>query len=267
MIFRNDDYPGFLQVIALDDCDSTNNYLKENYKQLEERLPVLVTALQQTKGRGRRDRSWESKKNMGLYSSFGFHLETAGKLNLLPIIAGISVIETLQEMVRSLRGTAPPPGTLPGFGLKWPNDILYDKRKISGVLIENTIFKEKVYCITGIGINLDHEEGDFPGSLEDTATSLHLITGKTIAIEKVNKVLAHIFFSNLEMLISKQEEEIIKKANRYSSFLEGERISFHRDDKIMTGIFRGIHHDGGIILENESDSIQIYYTGEPITNL
>jgi BirA family biotin operon repressor/biotin-[acetyl-CoA-carboxylase] ligase len=256
-------YPDFLDVIELDNCDSTNNYLKENYMRLKERLPVLITSLQQTRGRGRRDRSWESKKNMGLYTSFGFYLKIGSKLNLLPLTAGISVIETLQKIMHTRCGISLPPGTNQTFGLKWPNDVLYHNRKIAGVLIENTIFKEEVFCVTGIGINLNHKAGDFPDSLKNTATSLQLISGKTIAIEDVNQTLAHIFFTYLMKLENKQEEKIIEKANGYSSFLKGQQIAFHRDGRIMTGIFRGINHDGGIILKDPQGGTKIHYTGEP----
>ncbi|MCK5056001.1 MAG: biotin--[acetyl-CoA-carboxylase] ligase [Candidatus Aminicenantes bacterium] len=253
-------YPGFLEVIELESCDSTNNYLKKNYEQLKSRLPVLITAAQQTRGRGRRDRTWQSQKYLGLYSTFGFYLESGSKLPLLPLTAGISVIETLNKITRF-------PGNSDGgrdfeFGLKWPNDILAGNRKISGILIENTMFKEKVFSVTGIGINLNHTTENFPGSLKDTATSLRLITGKTGKIEKVNKVLSHIFFSWLAKLKNNEHKEIIEQANRYSGFLKDRPITFHQDDKITSAIFRGINNDGGIILEGRQGTEKIYYSGE-----
>lgn len=283
---RYREYPGFLGIIALESCDSTNNFLKENYEKLKETLPVLITTSQQTGGRGRYNRTWDSKKDMGVYSSFGFYLETSIKLSLIPLAAGISVIDTLNDIKRiqcgfmsNAHGAAHKgissrhtPGSGQGnlnpdssieFGLKWPNDILYKNRKISGVLIENTIFKDRILCITGIGINLNHTTDDFPGRLRDTAVSLRLITGKISKIEEVNKVLSHIFFSWLRKLKNNEEEEIIARANQYSSFLKGQPITFHQDNKITKGFYLGINRDGGMILENSRGDKKIYYSGEP----
>ncbi len=250
------DYPEFLTVIDLKNCDSTNNYLKENYEKLQVYFPVLIAAARQTRGRGRDNRTWESKKNLGLYASFGFHLAADIKLNLLPLTAGIAVIETLDHLVCRR--------TPNNFTLKWPNDILYDKRKIAGILIENSIFKEQVFCTAGIGINLDHTWADFPLPLRDTATSLKLITRAATPVAHVKKILAHIFFSRLGKLTNNETQEIIEKANRFSSFSKGQAVTFHQGDKIIAGLFAGIDRDGGLILETAGGGREIFYTGQPL---
>jgi BirA family biotin operon repressor/biotin-[acetyl-CoA-carboxylase] ligase len=245
-------YHEFLHVITLDQCDSTNNYVKTNYENLQDKLPVLVTSSLQTAGRGREKRNWVSPKGKGLYSSFGFNLKNNQNLNLLPLIAGISVIETLKK----ISGIE--------LGLKWPNDILYKNKKIAGILIENIITASDIFCITGIGINLNHTVADFPGELKDKAFSLKMITGFNTSAEQINPVLAALLFQWLEKLSTGAIEEIIQTANRYSAFLKDKNISFHRPagNKIITGIFKGINHDGGLILENKQGSAAIYYSGE-----
>jgi len=245
-------YPEFLHVIPLDQCDSTNNYIKANHENLKDKLPVLVTSSLQTAGRGREKRNWVSPKGKGLYSSFGFNLENSQNLNLLPLIAGISVIETLKKI------------TGIELGLKWPNDILYKQKKIAGILIENILTTSNIFCITGIGINLNHTAADFPGELQDKAISLKMITGLNTSAEQINPVLAALLFLWVEKLKTGGTEEIIHTANRYSSFLKDKNISFHHpsDNKIINGIFKGINHDGGLILENKQGSTAIYYSGE-----
>jgi BirA family biotin operon repressor/biotin-[acetyl-CoA-carboxylase] ligase len=245
-------YPPLLHVIPLDQCDSTNNYIKTNHEKLKDKLPVLVTSSLQTAGRGREKRNWVSPKGKGLYSSFGFNLENSQNLNLLPLIAGISVIETLKKM------------TGIELGLKWPNDILYKKKKIAGILIENIITAFEIFCITGIGINLNHTAADFPGELQEKAISLEMITGINTSAEQINPVLAAFFFQWLEKLETGTTGEIIQTANRYSGFFKDKNISFHHpaDNKIISGIFKCINHDGGLILENKQGSINIYYSGE-----
>ena len=247
-------YPPLLHVIPLAQCDSTNNYIKANHENLKDKLPVLVTSSLQTAGRGREKRNWVSPKGKGLYSSFGFNPGNSQNLTLLPLIAGISVIETLEK----ISGIE--------MGLKWPNDILYKNKKIAGILIENIITASETFCITGIGINLNHTAADFPGELQEKAISLKMITGLNTSAEQINPVLAALLFQWLEKLKIGTTEEIIQTANQYSSFLKDKNISFHHpaDNQVTSGIFKGINHDGGLILQNKQGGTAIYYSGEII---
>lgn len=249
-------YPGYLEIITLEECDSTNNYLKRNYEQLKEILPVLVTSSLQTAGRGREQRTWLSSRGKGLYSSFGFNLPTRQYLNMLPLISGFSVIDTLHAAsgIANLE-----------LGIKWPNDVLCHDKKIAGILIENIIMEPRLFCIAGIGINLNHAKDDFPGELSARATSLKMVAGSDsdYVVQEVNPLLARFFFRWLEKLETGEKEEIIRTANRYSHFLMGKPISFHQTpDKLISGIFKGIHHDGGLILESNEGNTAIYFSGE-----
>ncbi len=253
---KYNEYPGFLEVVKLASCGSTNDYLRENYRRYERDFPILVTASRQSAGRGRAGRTWDSPAGMGLYSSFGFFLPVGVSLNLLPLAAGISVVEALAG-ISGVRG----------FGLKWPNDILYSGRKICGILVDNMVQKERIFCITGIGINLNQQAVDFPRELRDRAISLKTITGKTYEIEAVNKALSHIFFSWVEKLKSGGNKEIVEAAGRLSEFLKRRPIAFHRGDKITEGVFKGLNHDGGLLLAAPNGDKKIYYSGEIVTKL
>jgi BirA family transcriptional regulator, biotin operon repressor / biotin---[acetyl-CoA-carboxylase] ligase len=247
-------YPDFLKVIILERCDSTNNYLKKHYGSLLHHLPVLISSAHQTSGRGREKRKWISPPGKGLYTSFGFKLSSHQNLNLLPLIAGITVIETLNRISKI------------EFGLKWPNDILYQDKKIAGILIENVIADSSIFSITGIGINLNHESGDFPPGLQKKAVSLKIITGVApdYCTDVINPLLAAVFFNWLEKLENDAREEILQTAIGYSQCLLNKRISFHKptNNEITTGIFRGINRNGGLILENEEGLSTIYFSGE-----
>lgn len=241
------------KVIHLEQCDSTNNYLKNHYDQLKENLPVVVTSALQTGGRGRQQRTWLSPEGKGLYSSFGFYLQARHNLNLLPLIAGISVIETVKKVSDTV------------CGLKWPNDVLYKDKKMAGVLIENVIMENRVFSIVGIGINLNHTTDDFPEKLAEKAVSLKMAAGSNHDYEakEVNPILSTVFFQWLEKLEKDEREVIVQTANRYSDFLIDKPISFYQSpDRIVSGIFKGINHDGGLILESREGSNTIYYSGE-----
>lgn len=252
-------YTGNLEVITMEECDSTNNYLKRNYERLKNRLPVLVTSGLQTAGRGRAQRTWLSSRGKGLYSSFGFNLRARQYLNFLSLVSGLSVIETLQKAA----GTSTISNS--EWGIKWPNDVLYRGKKIAGILIENVIMETLLFCIVGMGINLNHTKDDFPGELAEKAVSLKMITGveNNYAVEEINPMLACFFFQWLEKLENGDNEEIIATVNRYSQFLMNKPISFHHlPDKFVSGIFKGINHDGGLILESEEGTMSIFYSGE-----
>jgi BirA family biotin operon repressor/biotin-[acetyl-CoA-carboxylase] ligase len=241
-------------VINLDECDSTNNYIKSRYEEFKDSRPVWVTSALQTGGRGREKRTWISPKGKGLYTSFGFKLKTGDNLRLLPLIAGISGVETLEKV------TGFP------FGLKWPNDVLYDNKKVAGILIENIIAEDNVYCIAGFGLNLNHTPHDFPGELLNKAASLKMVTGSTedYRVEDVNPRLAAVFFHWVEKMKTGAGKEIIDTARRYSAFLMNKSISFHQgaDNRVVQGIFKGIDDTGGLVLEIEQGHSSIYYSGE-----
>ena len=247
-------YPENLNILSLDTCGSTNSYLKQHYHLLQSRLPLLVTATEQTEGRGRDRRSWVSQPGKGLYTSLAFDIPTSNKLYLLALIAAISVIETLQE-ITGLR-----------FQLKWPNDILFQSKKIAGILIENTIVENRLSCIVGIGINLNHQPEDFPPELRDRAISVKMAANldKDITPEEINPILARYFFIRIGNLTGEKRDNIIAIANRYSRHLIDQPISFHQPygDQKIQGIFKGIYHDGGMILENKDGSRTIHHSGE-----
>ena len=142
--------------------------------------------------------------------------------------------------------------------------ILKVDRKNKRVLIENIITASDIFCVTGIGINLNHTAADFPGELQEKAISLKRITGLTTTAREINPLLAAELFLWLKKLKTGATEEIIQTANRYSGFLKDKNISFHHpsDNKIISGIFKGINHDGGLILENKKGVTTIYYSGE-----
>lgn len=242
-----------MEIIRLDSCDSTNDFLKKNYKEIKDRLPMMVTSLRQTSGRGRDRRSWVSPEGMGLYSSVAFTLPLNCKLFMLPLIAAISIIEVLEDIA----GVS--------LALKWPNDILFNGKKMAGILIENNITDKEIFSVVGMGVNLNHMPENFPPELRGKAVSLRMAAGipQNIQPDEINPLLWESFFKWLENLTGGRDDDVVAKANDYSRHLLGQPISFHqpRGEKIE-GIFRGIYHDGGLELENGNGATTIYHTGE-----
>ncbi len=136
--------PGFT-VEVLPEIDSTNTELMRRLR--EGRAdPVLLVAERQTAGRGRRGRGWVSSAGDSLTFSLGLTLAPAGWSGL-SLAVGVAVAEALG----------------PGIGLKWPNDLWIEGRKLAGILVETATVSAAVpasdstlarYTVVGIGINI-----------------------------------------------------------------------------------------------------------------
>jgi BirA family transcriptional regulator, biotin operon repressor / biotin---[acetyl-CoA-carboxylase] ligase len=120
---------------------------------------TVVTAAEQSAGRGRQGRTWTAPPGKALLYSAILRPLGEPPLSLLPLSVAIAVCETA-ESLRS--GVA--------CGVKWPNDVLLDERKLAGILIETR--PQDDWAVVGVGLNLTIEPGDFPSELRETATSL-----------------------------------------------------------------------------------------------
>ena len=124
----------------------------------------LVTTARQTRGRGRRERKWESPPGTGLYVSFILRpVWPAEQASNLAILAGMAAFHALEKAgVENLR-------------VKWPNDILANNKKICGVLVEPRLGAGRMeFAVIGIGINVGQGPGDFPTALRTTPTSCRI---------------------------------------------------------------------------------------------
>ncbi len=153
-------YPEGLEVIRLTQCVSTNNYLRDNYSRLKDRLPVLVTAALQTGGRGRHQRGWVSTEGKGLYASFGFSIDSHSNLYLLPLIAAISAIETLEEISGSDKNLSDSV-----FSYLWDNFHSFSP-SVQGDIIYITGETGDISCINRIQMILD---GNYSIELKEAA--------------------------------------------------------------------------------------------------
>jgi BirA family biotin operon repressor/biotin-[acetyl-CoA-carboxylase] ligase len=136
--------------------DSTNTRAKQL---AEAGAPhgAVVTAAEQTEGRGRQGRAWTAPPGKALlYSAI---LRSQDKRPLLPLAAAVAVCETAEALAPGVE-----------CGVKWPNDVHLDNRKLAGVLIEAR--PQDGWAVIGVGLNLSIPVDDFPPALRATAVSL-----------------------------------------------------------------------------------------------
>lgn len=117
--------------------------------------PAVIVADLQTAGHGRGDRSWHGAAGRALLASWLLR-PVPTEPALFSLLAGVAVCRALDEL------------GAPGGGLKWPNDVWYDGRKVAGILAHAVPDS----LVVGIGVNVSQEPGDLPDELADTAISL-----------------------------------------------------------------------------------------------
>lgn len=157
------------EVVYLDTVDSTNNYAR---KMADEGCVdgFTVIAGQQTAGKGRLGRSWASPNGSGIYVSIVL------RPPLAPSETQIFTLAAAAALVNAIRET-----TGLKAGIKWPNDVVIDGRKLCGILTEMNSEADRVnYIILGIGINYSQEAEDFPEELRNRAISLKIAAAERI---------------------------------------------------------------------------------------
>jgi BirA family transcriptional regulator, biotin operon repressor / biotin---[acetyl-CoA-carboxylase] ligase len=203
----------------------------------------VVGAEMQIAGRGRRGAEWVSEVKKSLTFS------VIVKPNLDPVlwsrlslVVGVAVIKTLDE-----------------YGLyaevKWPNDVLVQGKKISGILVETA--ENKV--IIGIGINVNDKS--FTDAISGIATSIYLHLGKEIdRFELLENLVAKLFFY---IELATIDYATVLDFFRERCALKGKKISLISMGKIIYGAVHGIA-DGGELLLEQDGSIKKFYQADCI---
>ena len=189
---------------------------------------TLIIADHQVRGRGRRQSKWSSTTDKSLTFSFLLLPEIPlEKLGILPLIAGVSIVQGIYTIVNILSG------------LKWPNDIMVCQKKMGGILIESRTGESGLGVVVGIGLNINESPDDIPEALQDQATSLSIDSGEEFGRELILSSILNEF----ENLYLKHWNEIIPLWQKYCIH-NNEEVTFHVNDKYHRGTFRGITDSG-----------------------
>ena len=157
----------FYKIECVKEIDSTNDELKRRVFSYEKE-GLTIIAESQTKGKGRRGRSFFSPNNTGLYLSVllrpDLSIEDSVLITTLASVAGAKAVEQVNASLK--------PGDVK---IKWVNDLFLDNKKISGILTEGNISMETGkldYAVLGIGFNIESPEVSWPSDIAGTAGSI-----------------------------------------------------------------------------------------------
>lgn len=240
-----------IERIHLDTVDSTNSWAKREVERLPRGVLTVVTAAEQTGGRGRFKRQWISPRGQNVYASFCFFVENYGKeIGNIPQIMALSAAHVLEGY-----GMAPE--------LKWPNDVLLSKKKVAGILAETTIAQEHnaVCVIVGIGVNVNMPR-DVLEAIDRPATSLLAETGKSFPVDEVVAKLVEAFSNDLDTYFVEGFPHFREEYRTRIVQAIPERVRFHDNARIWEGTFDSIEDDGALTLLFPDASRRTFRVGE-----
>ena len=227
-----------MQLIKLNATDSTNNYLKQLI--LERTLDdfSVVVANHQTNGRGQRGSSWLSEKDKNLtFSVLKRNISiVANQQFLLNILVSLSIVKSLEGF------------NIPKLAIKWPNDILSDHHKISGILIENLIKNKQIeYAIIGIGLNVNQVKFEGLSKVSSLKNIMPLPVDKDELLTKIIdklKMYFKLYSENGSEFLNSEYESYLFRKDKPSTFIS-------HDNSLFTGIIRGVSTSGKLCVQME----------------
>ncbi|MFB0515926.1 MAG: biotin--[acetyl-CoA-carboxylase] ligase [Candidatus Neomarinimicrobiota bacterium] len=213
--------------------DSTNEDLWQLLDKGAAVTGQVVVTDNQRSGRGRKGRRWFCAPNLGLPFSVLLCPDLSiDRLGLLSLAMGVAVIDALAADGIESR-------------LKWPNDILVDRRKLGGILAESRPSDEGLVVVMGVGLNVNEQLEDFPDQLRPTAVSVHMVLGKPLPRE----LLLTRILNRFEQLLESNLAGVIALWHARCAHL-GQLVRWHSPEGLVEGRFLGVNEAG----EGEIDS-------------
>ena len=254
----NTDYVGrdleFYPVI-----DSTNNVAKAAGDE-GKASGFLAVADRQDAGRGSRGRSWISPAGHNIFMSLMVRPKIPmDKVSGLTLVMALSVSEALDKAMTAA-GVSDDVRT----GIKWPNDIVLNKRKICGILTELHIMpgSEEYFVVIGCGINVNQPSDLFAEEIRDMAGSVFSETGKELDRSKLIALCMKYFEENYARYVERCDLSLLKD--------EYEKRLLNRDSKVKIldpkgeyeAVALGINKEGALLIKNENDDSEEIIAGE-----
>jgi BirA family biotin operon repressor/biotin-[acetyl-CoA-carboxylase] ligase len=233
--------------------ESVESTQKIAHRFANENVPegTVIIAEEQRSGRGRMDRRWHSPKYTGIWMSLilrpNIPLQKAPQLTLLTAVA---IVQAIEEMT----GLSPE--------IKWPNDIMINGKKVTGILTELQAEADRIHSIIiGIGINVNQKTEDFPLELQQTASSLFIEKGELVPRADLIKCIFK-QFEKLYLLYLDQGFFSIKLLWESYATSIGKYIRARTVTNTIEGRALGITDDGVLKLEDTFGVIHHIYSAD-----
>lgn len=194
---------------------------------------TIVTAAEQSAGRGRQGRTWAAPAGRALLLS-ALVRDLTRRDALLPLAVPVAVASACDGFASAT------------CGIKWPNDIWIGGRKLSGILLEGR--PREGWAVIGIGLNVGTLREEFPDELREVATSLAIESGSDPGVEAVLRAV----LDSLDRWLA-QPGDAVLEAWRKRDVLRGQRVRWNGGE----GQAKGIDKDGGLIVATASGEVTL----------
>lgn len=233
----------------LDQVDSTNRLALLEAQNGEGR-GYVIAAEQQSAGRGRRGRTWVSPYGRNIYCSAIWEFDGgAAALEGLSLAVGIAVVKALTSVGAR------------DVGLKWPNDIVWNDRKLAGILLEMTgDAAGRCQVVVGIGINVSMSESAAARTIDQPWVDVGTVVGGPVS----RNVLLGSLLSELLPLLSQFERSGFPHFRNAWSALDriaGREVCVHLGEQIVVGTAAGVSESGALLVDTPAGR-QSFHGGE-----
>lgn len=232
-----------LPVIVLEETLSTNDYSKQLLANFKPQIDfTAIMAKHQTQGRGQRGTTWSTNPYNNMTASFLYAPQSLliADQFLLTIHSSLAVYDVIKEL------------TSKDVYIKWPNDIMVERRKIAGILIENKVSGQYIKSvIAGIGINV--YERNFPSDIANRSTSLVLENSEinlTILdlVKRIQQRLRH-----YQHIFSPENSSSHLELYNQRLFLKGVTANFMVNGTLLQGQILGVEREGQLIVRHHQE--------------
>ncbi len=214
---------------------------------------TLILAENQTQGRGRHGRRWHAPPGSSLLVSVILrHRLRADQVGLPNLIGAVAIATAIDELTNlSTR-------------IKWPNDVLIQGKKVSGVLTELEYDRHRQpFFVMGFGVNVNTTWTNLPEELRASATSLQIESNREMSRVVLLQAILHRLEENYLCLKHSDTESIIATANRLS-YRFGDWVQIKTADRVFRGQAEVIDWDGGLLVRDINGKRRKFLVGEVV---
>ena len=236
-------------IISLRETTSTNDYAKKLAVHNVDDFTTVV-AHRQTGGQGRMGRSFYSPENEGIYMSVIVYPHMQPKMvSMVTIVAAMAVKKALEHVLAEIVDKS----ENVTLGIKWPNDIVVEGKKLCGILTEASMTEMDVkYLVVGIGINVNNEV--FSEELQDKAISLKMLTGQNLDKKGIVEIVVKYFKQYYNQFV--ESENLGFMLDQYNASLvhNGVDVQIISGTDSYTGHCEGMDETGALLVRMASDN-------------
>ena len=238
-----------INLQTIEECKSTNTSLiklaKEGYPE-----GYSLLSINQTCGRGTRKKKWISiSGNLFLSTLIRPNIEIT-KLSQISIIFGLSLFQFINSLGLDKKQ----------IKIKWPNDILIESKKVSGILVE----RFENFCVIGVGLNINSHPCEKNTGIKSTCLSNYIDTSD-FKLSMLSTQLLELFYKNYNIWLSNFLNPFLSQINSNLAFLNN-RVNFNHGKTIKSGKIMGINSDGNLKILSNNNNYFYLTSSEVILN-